>query len=99
LYRKLGFIKINLIPHTLFAVTDRQLVILQDDLSHTSSYTWILTYIPRNNVKSVSLEKQKNSFTKVIIKIKRNNLLEELSAIIEDRYADDVKELLSALIK
>jgi hypothetical protein len=98
LVRKIGFIKMNLIPNILLAITDRQLVILEDDLSPTSSYTWLLTYIPINNVKDISFEKQ-NRFTKVIVKVKRDNLFKELSLVIEDKHTDDVKRLLMVLIK
>jgi hypothetical protein len=97
LVRKIGFIKINLTPNILFAITDRQLVIIEDDFSVVSLYTWILTFIPINNVKGISFEKQ-SRFTKAIIKIKKDNLSEELSFGISDKYADDVKRLLEALI-
>jgi hypothetical protein len=95
LVRKIGFIKINLTPNILIAITDRQLVIIQDDFSVVSLYTWILTFIPIDNVKGISFEKQ-SRFTKAIIKIRRDNLLEELSFGIADKYADDVKRLLAS---
>lgn len=98
LVHKIFFSKINLIPDILFAITDRQLVILEEDLSHTSSYTWLLTYIPLNNIRGISFEKQ-NRFTKVKIKIKKNDLSEELSSRIEDKYTDDIKRFLEVLIK
>ena len=98
LFRKIGFIKINLTPNILFAITDRQIVIIEDDFSVVSLYTWILTFIPINNFKDISFEKQ-SRFTKAIIKIKKDNLLEELSFEIADKYADDVKRLLDAVIK
>ncbi len=98
LVHKIGFVKINLVPNILFAITDRQLVVLQDDLSHTGSYAWVLTYIPINNVKGISFEKQ-SRFTKVIIKVKRDNLLKKLSLRIENKYTDDVKRLLAVFIK
>ncbi len=98
LVHKIFFSKINLVPDILFAVTDRQLVILEEDLSHTSSYTWLLTYIPLNNIRDISFEKQ-NRYTKVIIKIKKDNLLKMLSPKIEDKYIDDTKRLLEVLIK
>jgi hypothetical protein len=97
LVHKIGFIKINLSPNILFAVTGRQLVIMKDDFSTINLYTWILTFIPINNVKGISFEKQ-NRLTKVIIKIKRDNLSEELSFDIDDKYADDVKRLLTTAI-
>jgi hypothetical protein len=98
LVRKIGFIKINLTPNILFAITDRQIVVIQDDFSVVSLYTWILTFVPMDNVNGMSFEKQ-SRFTKAIIKIKRDNLLEELSFDIADKHTDDVKRLLAAVIK
>jgi len=98
LVRKIGFIKINLTPNILLAITDRQLIIIQDDFSIVSLYTWLLTYIPIDNVKDISFEKQ-SRFTKAVIKIKKDNLLEELLFGMADKYTDDVRRLLAAIIK
>ena len=98
LVRKIGFIKINISPNVLIAVTDRQLVILEDDLSVTSSYTWLLTYIPLNNVREISFEKQRR-FTKVKVKVKKKDLSKELSFAIGDSYTDEVKNLIASAIK
>jgi hypothetical protein len=98
LLRKIGFIKINLTPNIIFTITDRQIVVIQDDFSVVSLYTWIVTFIPIDNVKGLSFVKQ-SRFTKAIIKIKRDNLLEELSFDIADKYTDDVKRLFTAVIK
>ncbi len=95
---KFGLIKINLTPNVLLAVTGRMLVIIEDDFSVTSVYTWILTYIPMNNVRGISFEKMKR-FTKVALTIKRGNLLEELSFGMDEKYTDDVKRLLADFIK
>jgi hypothetical protein len=98
LVRKIGFIKINLTPNILFAITDRQIVVIQDDFSVVSLYTWILTFIPMDNVKGISFEKQ-SRFAKAILKIKRDNLSEELSFDIADKYTDDVKRLFEEAIR
>jgi len=98
LVRKIGFIKINLSSDILFAITDRQLVILEDDTSSINSYTWLLTYIPINNINKISFEKQ-NRVTKITLRIKRNNLLKKLLLNIENKYTQDVKKFLEVLVK
>jgi len=95
---RFGFIKKSLTPNILFAITGRQLFIFEDDLSCVGLYTRIVTFIPIDNVNSISFEKQKR-FTSVIIKIKKDNISEELLFGIEDKYTDDVKSLLTAVIK
>ena len=96
LVRRIGFIKINLTHNIFLAVTDRQLVMVEDDLSPTSTYTWLLTYIPMDNVKGITFEKQKR-FTRVLIKVKKDNLVKDLQLIIEDKYLDDVKRFMAFL--
>ncbi|MFC2144870.1 hypothetical protein ACFLQQ_00930 [Actinomycetota bacterium] len=98
LVRKIGFIKINLSSDILFAITDRQLVILEDDISSINSYTWLLTYIPINNINNISFRKQ-NRITEITLRIKRNNLLKKLLLNIENKYSQDVKRFLEVLVK
>lgn len=98
LVRKIGFIKINLTPNILIAVTDKQLVIIEDDFSTVSLYTWILTFIPRDNFKGISFEKQ-SRFTKTFLKVEKDNLTEELLFGVADKFVDDVRKLLEATIK
>lgn len=96
LVKKIGFIKINLLPDVLLAITDRQLVILEDDLSPASAYSWLLTYIPLDNFSGTEVEKFKGS-TEIKLKVKRAKAIEYISIRIQEKYEDSVKGFLAQL--
>jgi len=90
LKRKIAFININVLPDILLALTDKQLVILQDDLSPTSAYSWLLTYIPIENFDSVSFKKD-GKFTEVEIKVMKSGHSKKFSLKIEDDHVEPLK--------
>ena len=96
LVKKIGFIKMNILPDILIAITDRQLVILEDDLSPTSAYTWLLTYIPLSNFSGIKI-KRSNGFTDLTIKAEKSKTSQDISIRIEDKYTDEVKVFLSQI--
>jgi hypothetical protein len=53
---RLGFFRRKISPNTLIALTDRQIVLIQEEIASTSNYGWVITYWPRQHVKKIHAE-------------------------------------------
>ncbi|HSV85440.1 MAG TPA: hypothetical protein VLH85_02625 [Levilinea sp.] len=50
---RLGFMRRKITPNTLIALTDRQVVFIQEELSTPTNYGWVITHVPRQRIAKV----------------------------------------------
>jgi hypothetical protein len=55
---RLGFFRRKVTPNTLLAVTDRQVVLIQEEISSTSNYGWVITHYPRQKIFQIQADPQ-----------------------------------------
>jgi hypothetical protein len=53
---RLGFFRRKITPNTLIALTDRQIVLIQEEIASTSNYGWVITHWPRQHIKDIHTE-------------------------------------------
>jgi hypothetical protein len=51
----LGFFRRKITPNSLFALTDQQVVLIQEETASTSNYGWVFSYYPRQHIKQIQV--------------------------------------------
>jgi hypothetical protein len=52
----LGFFRRKITPNTLITLTDRQIVLIQEEIASTSNYGWVITHWPRQHINNIHSE-------------------------------------------
>jgi hypothetical protein len=50
---RLGFFHRKITPNTLLSVTNRQIVLIQEEIASTSNYGWVITHFPLQHISKV----------------------------------------------
>jgi len=53
---RLGFFRRKITPNTLIALTDKQVVLIQEELATASNYGWVITHLPRRHITEMKCE-------------------------------------------
>ncbi len=90
--RFLRFFHRPIAPATLFALTNRSLVLIEEDKAWGASYGWIITICPRNVVLTVE-SKPMQKWHKLSVVLLRNKVSTERNLILENESAQACKAL------
>jgi hypothetical protein len=50
---RLGFFRRKITPNTLLALTDRQVVLIQEEIASASNYGWVISHFPRQHISKI----------------------------------------------
>lgn len=79
---------------SLFALTDRSLILIEEDKARGASYGWVITICPRNVVLTVE-SKPMQKWQELSVRLLKNNVSVERNLILENEAAQACQSLLS----
>lgn len=88
----LHFFNRPIAPNSLFALTDRAVVLIEEDKARGASYGWIITLCPRNVVLTVESKPMKK-WQELSVRLLKNNVNTERNLILEQETALACKAL------
>jgi hypothetical protein len=84
----------RLFPQTVLALTDQQLILLQQDLANLSHHEWIFTFIPLYRIAAVQPAGYKQ-WQKLSIQLLAGPQPQEIGVILESVQAQKCRSLLN----
>jgi hypothetical protein len=95
---RLGFFRRKVTPNTLLAVTDKQVVLIQEEIASTSNYGWVITHYPRHKILQIQADPQ-NGWQVFHIQSGSINALKTQSIILKPEMVQQWLQITEGLIK
>ncbi len=73
-------------PATLLALTDRQVILIEEERARGASYGWLITFCPRKHIASIET-KPKTEWREVWVRLARNEVTIDRQATLESDTA------------
>jgi len=84
------FISRTLVPASLFALTDKAVILIEEAKSRVSSYGWLITLCPRNVVRSIESQPVKD-WERLCVHMMLNQVSEDRNLLLGHEKAGECK--------